>query len=378
MRTASVLALLVACGPGDGGAPQDGEQLTTAPASEARSLELDDWGLVGDEGLGELSDLSLLPGGGVALLDRLGAVVVIYGPDGAEAIQAGGPGEGPGELAPQGLSAVVATDSSLLVPDIQLQRVTEFSVDGRLLGTEDLGRAAGPTGGIFGVGWRAHPRGGLVLQELSPGGQRILRLDEGEVEPLHSFDLPPVEPNRLLPPTPVWAVDPEGRLLLGRSDQAQVALWEPGAEEPEWVARWPDREEVSVGSDDRAHLEALVAESAEARGMPPVSVVLPEGAPAVAAALADPEGWFWIQRARPISEMGVEALRLGRAEGFGGRIWDILDPDGRPAETVQLPIGFTPVAFGPSEPGSDSKGALCLYGVLADEVGVRSARRVCP
>ena len=326
--------------------PENPERLSTVPIEEAQELELADWGLAGDEGLGELADLALLPGGGTALLDRLGAVVVIYGPNGGEVTRAGGPGEGPGELAPQGLSAVVATDSSLLVPDIQLQRITEFSVDGELLGTEDLGRAAGPAGGVFGVGWRAHPRGGLVLQELAPDGQRVLRFHEGELERLHSFDLPAVEPNRLLPPTPIWAMDPEGRLLAGRSD--------------------------------RAHLEALVAESAEARGVPPVAVALPDQAPVLSGAMGDPEGRFWIQRATPIGEMGMEALRVGLAEGFGGRVWDILESDGRPFGTVQLPSDFRPVEFGPRELGSGGEGSYCLYGIVEDGVGVRSARRVCP
>jgi hypothetical protein len=358
--------------------PENPERLSTVPIEEAQELELDDWGLAGDEGLGELADLALVPGGGAALLDRLGAVVVIYGPNGGEVTRAGGPGEGPGELAPQGLSAVVATDSSLLVPDIQLQRITEFSVDGELLGTEDLGRAAGPAGGVFGVGWRAHPRGGLVLQELAPDGQRILRLHEGDLECLHSFDLPAVEPNQLLPPTPIWAMDPEGRLLAGRSDRARVALGIPGADEPEWTAAWPDREALPVSSRDRVHLEALVAESAEARGVPPVAVALPDQAPVLSGAMGDPEGRFWIQRATPIGEMGMEALRVGQAEGFGGRVWDILDSDGRPSGTVRLPSGFRPVEFGPREPGSGGEGSYCLYGIVEDGVGVRSARRVCP
>jgi hypothetical protein len=369
-----VLALLVGCDPGAPGSGDDPEQMVTIPAEQARTLELDEWGLEGDDELGELADLALLPGGGVALLDRLAAVVLVFGPQGREVTRIGGLGEGPGEFTPQGLSTVVATDATLVVPDIQLQRVTRFTLEGQLLDSEDLAAAAGPEGGVFGVGWQAHPQGGLVLLELSPRGQQVLRFLDGELESLHTFDLPPPEPNQILPPSPVWAMDPEGRLLVGRTDRAEVSLIAREGDDPIWTARWPDREGTELSSQEEEHLEELVAESAQARGMPPVSVTLPREAPILAGALAHPEGGVWVQRARPVSEMGLSALQVGGTEGFGGQIWDVLDSQGRGVEAVRLPLGFLPRSFGPAEAGGQS----CLYGILEDDVGIRTARRVCP
>lgn len=66
--------------------------------------------------------------------------------------------------------------------------------------------------------------------------------------------------------------------------------------------------------------------------------------------------------------MGREALRVGIALGFGGRVWEVLDPSGRLTDLVQLPGGFSPTRFVES----------CIYGTYEDELGLQAPARVCP
>ncbi len=78
--------------------------------------------------LGDLSDVDVTPNGGVLLLDRLAAQVIRLDAEGAVTARFGRAGAGPGEFDPRGLSVLVVTDSSVLVPDLFQQRVTELSL----------------------------------------------------------------------------------------------------------------------------------------------------------------------------------------------------------------------------------------------------------
>lgn len=92
----------------------------------------------------------------------------------------------------------------------------------------------------------------------------------------------------------------------------------------------------------------------------------PELAPALAGILAAPSGDIWVRRVQPVRSMGREALRVGSAEGYGGRDWDILDRDGFLRARVRLPERFTPRRF--------LEG--WIYGILADDLGIERPARV--
>jgi hypothetical protein len=64
--------------------------------------------------------------------------------------------------------------------------------------------------------------------------------------------------------------------------------------------------------------------------------------------------------------MGLEALRIGSAAGYGGDRWDILNADGLLKAQVRLPTDFSPRQFGGS----------WLYGVLEDQGGNDTVARV--
>lgn len=355
-----------------------GIRIVEFPASSTpptRSALVDhDWIPGADLEVGRLGDVEPLPDGRVAVLDEMAGTVTLLSPEGAVITAFGGPGEGPGEFSAQGgVSRVISTDSTLLIPDIQLQRITEFTLDGEVAAILSMGSGQEP---VYGVDWRAHPDGGIVFRVLSPTGDLLLRAEGLQRDTLHTFEMPARVGNGLLPPTPLWDVDTEGRVLVGRSDQAQVELRRPDGSAPEWIVRWPD-EARPVSSGDLSHLENLLVSSAEAQGMGSLtadqrdrilgSVTFPESAPVFAGLLIDARGRIWIQRAAPITSMGPEALRVGSAAGFGSDEWLVLRDDGLLLERVTLPRGFSARRF---------EGA-CMYGVLEDELGVQSPARIC-
>lgn len=353
-------------------------ELPAPPPSAARSFALDpEWMRGGTPEVGRLGDVEPMDDGRVALLDELAAEILVLGPDGALETKFGGPGDGPGEFSPRGgLSRLVWTGSRLLAPDIQLQRVTAFSAEGEVMDVEAFPGSAAE-GPLFGLDWRLHPHGGIAFRVLASSGDLVLRWEGEHLDTLQTVSMARAPPNRLLPPTVLWDVDPTGRIALARSDEPRVELREPGAARPNWIARRP-HEAPELSAEERGHLEDLLLGIAEARGMDALpaeerrrildSVSFASTAPILASLLADPEGRIWVRRAAPVREMGPEALRVGSAHGFGAREWDILGPDGTLEEVVALPAGFTPRGFAEG----------CLVGILEDGLGVQSPARVCP
>lgn len=344
-----------------------------------RTLTLDEGWMAGVEmEFGGLADVALLPGGDVAALDDMNVRIVVLDPSGGTRATMGGAGEGPGEFSAQGLSRVMATDSSLLVPDLQLQRITEFDLAGAVLATHPYG--AGMPGGeaMFAVDWRMHPQGGLAFRVLEPERDLILRWHGERVDTLKVLEMPPRAPNQLLAPTALWDLDPDGRLVLGRSDRLRIEAQAAGGPAADWIGRREGGGPAPVTPEDEAHLRELLLLSDEARGGGALSsedrdrilssVRMPSHPPVLAGLLVDGDGRIWVQRAREITGMGLEAMRVGQAGGFGGPVWEVLAPDGRRVEVVRFPRGFRPLHF--------SEG--CAYGIVEDDLGVERPGRVCP
>lgn len=352
--------------------------LTGVPTMPTRAVGIDEgWLESFDLDVGRLGDVVPLADDGAVLLDEMAGTVFVLDVGGRVVLEFGGLGEGPGEFSPHGgISRVLATDSSFLVPDIQLQRITEFSVDGEVLSIDAMAGSDPEGGPVFGVDWRGHPEGGIIFRALHAEGDRILWSQGGEAQTLHVFDIPRPSGNRLLPPTALWDVGREGDLVLGRSDRGRVERRGNDEEAPRWVTRWED-DGGELTTRDRTHLEDLLVLAAEEQGLGSIpaeererilsSVTLPDSMPVVASVLADERGRTWVQGATPIPEMGLEAMRVGSSAGFGGSEWRVLGPDGTLEEVVSLPRGFTPRGFGRD----------CMFGILEDDLGIQRPARVC-
>jgi hypothetical protein len=316
-----------------------------------------------------LSDVAITPDERVLLLDGLGAQVHVRSPSGETWVSFGGVGERPGEFSSRGLLGnLVLTDSSVLVPDLDLQRITEFSFRGEVLQVRPYPLMA------YAVDWRSHPDGGLIFRALNEKGDDLIRWVGDQVDTLYSFPIIVDTPNLLLQPWALWDFTTDGRLVSGRSDQGNVELRIVGAQRPDWATQWSIIESI-VGEDEKAHLTDLAVESVRVNQPgctdETVEAVLaattfPESAPILAGILAAPNGDIWVRQAKPVLSMGLEALRIGSAEGFGGERWDILNGEGLLRAQLQLPKGFSPRQFsGP-----------WLYGIQANPRGTAASARV--
>jgi hypothetical protein len=354
-----------------------GVRVVEAPPRDtvgARALRLDaDWTPGRDLEFGDLVDLDVTPDGRVVLLDAQAARVTVLDPDGRLQAAFGRPGGGPGELEPRGLSRVVVLDSVVLVPDPAQGRVTDFSLSGDVRGVRRI-----PMEGIFPVDWRDHPDGGLAFRALTMDGpDLLLHLREGSLDTLRIFEPHgEVLPNTLLPPTTLWDLTPAGALVSGRSDVPSVELRAPGEGGPAWIVRWAEEERPFMDRD-RRNLEAIVIASeeqeggggrlsSEARARILGWIRMPERLPSQARIAAAPDGRVWVRRALPTDRMGRDALLVGRSDGWGGEVWDVLDQDGLPVERIRLPDRFEPTRF---------RGRW-IYGLVTDEMGLRWPARV--
>ncbi|MFC1790868.1 hypothetical protein ACFL0I_00155 [Gemmatimonadota bacterium] len=319
--------------------------------------------------IGDLSDIDLVPGRGILLLDELAVNVTVLSESGDLLAVIGRTGQGPGEFDPQGLRGMVATDSSVFVPDLFLQRLTEFTLAGEVLGIQTF-----PYTPVYAVDWRSHPGGGLVFRALEQFGDQIIRWVGETVDTILSVPISNESTNLLLPPSALWDLTDEGDVLLGRSDRGAVELRREGTGEMVWRAQWADQAR-ELEDDAVAHLEDLVREtilretpqiSAELLAQNLAMIEYPTSAPLLAGIMAAPGGDVWVRRARPVGEMGPEALLIGSVDGYGSRVWDVLDSGGFFKARVRLPEGFTPRRFL----------GEWAYGILADELGIETAARV--
>jgi len=341
--------------------------LTALEDAEVALISLDpEWTAEAAQALGAISDLVLFPGGGLAVVDPLNARVHVFHPDGSAAASFGQIGEGPGELSEMGLSDLIATDSSVIVPDLQHQRLSEFDREGRLIDTRTF-----PGSPLYAPEWSRHPGGGLIYRTLEPEGDRLVHLTDQGGTALYGFEPLNAVPNALLPPSALWAVGAAGELAVGRSDRDEVRWLAPGSSEPQWIARGA-RQTVGLNEAGRAAIEELLVEALRVDPMPGMTradllaaVTFPEVAPLRAGLLIDPQGFIWWRRAAPIEAMTLEALRVGHASGFGGAVWDVLTRDGLYNRTVRFPDGFTPFVFDGD----------WIYGVWVDSLDVPSVRR---
>jgi hypothetical protein len=94
--------------------------------------------------------------------------------------------------------------------------------------------------------------------------------------------------------------------------------------------------------------------------------MLPARAPVLASMWPGPDETIWIERAKEIEAIGIEALRVGQAVGLGSAEWEVYNRDGSFRGTVRLPANFHVHEF---------VGSL-IYGVEVDELGVQIVKRL--
>lgn len=338
------------------------------PALVPLALDPGWYSLAGAEG--ELADVQLFGDGRLAALDQMSSAVELLSPEGTQVGWIGRPGQGPGELSAQGLAGLLLTDSTILVPDLFQQRITEFRTSGEHLRTRPF-----PGGGGYAIDWRWGDGGSLAYRLVQPDGDVLLLSSPERLDTLYTFQAEAGHPNLLLPPVALWALR-EGRLAVATSDTWAVDVFQVAP----WRHVWGVRRDVEAAPFTREDRDALtrVLESSvsaeqgggelttEERDALLAAVAFPERRPLLAGLLLAPNGDLWVQDSKAVGEMDREALLVGSAQGYGGAVWTVLEGDGAFRARVELPDGFAPRAF---------FGAF-LYGLSEDHLGVRRVARV--
>jgi hypothetical protein len=343
------------------------------PARDSSALELDPtWPATETSDLGGLLDVDVRPDGTIVLLERFGAEVLVLDGTGHELVRFGGPGDGPGEFNPQGLNVLITTDSSILVPDLFQQRISEFSYAGELMGTSRF-----PGEGGYAVDWRPHPSGGLVFRLLERTGDRLMLWRNEHLDTLLVFPATSSEPNQILAPVSLWDIRGDA-VVLATSENWLVRFSELDSDEPQWIARRPGGR-TPLSDADRSLLEELLVNSAarqaggaaptgQARAQLLAQVSFPSTRPSLAG-LRLGDGVVWVREASRIEDLDQEALRVGSAAGYGGPWWTVLTREGFVKALVRLPDNFTVTRITED----------WLHGIHADELGVeRPARTAVP
>ena len=401
--TALAAALFIsACSGGDGGAPDTGWagtvtdsagiQLVVNPLTpiwgEGNAWTLEDALRIGaPEGdaayqFGQISGIGFAADGRIVVSDIQGQHVKVFAADGTWERTIGEAGSGPGQFGGQAGPVLIGRGDTILVPDLQNQRVNLLTVDGEDLGSFRLGFESG-----IPIRWEMQNDGALVsqLRQLNapntPGTPDTLdaivaRGYDGEVTDTlfrvpagktFSFTAGGQPEFNFFSPEPIWSLTGDGGIVLGTNDVYKFRFH--GADGSlRRIVQIPS-EPIKVTEEDKeifvSTLESLWGEA----GVPPQGIEqlksgisFEEQFPAFAQALVGPDGSLWVQRIRALSEMSAEEKdSFNPLQNIGSAEWDVFDADGRYLGIVEMPFHFQPLGFHDSS----------VFGVWRDDLDVQ-------
>jgi len=347
----------------------------------------------GDAGylFGSIAGLCVSSAGDVLVVDRQAATVRVFDRDGVLIRTLGGPGSGPGELSNTLSGCYVGPGDTVVVPDLQLYRVTRYTLDGGVVGSVPFDIGAG-----IPIRWSMYQGGRLVAQmrfglldpsQLGMADRLVAAMPGGAlgdtILELPASDVIEVSSGRprytLLAVQPVWALDHLGGVWVYGGDGYRLVRHDAAGSPTRIVTRPVDP--LTVREADRA----MIAERVQATFPAPLvanvlgGINVAQTFPFVFALAAGPEGTLWAQRVRAPSS--VEAA-LREETDFGPRDaevfladvtlrvgapeWDVFDAEGRHLGAVTLPEGFEALQF-----AGDA-----IYGVWRDPMQVEYVKRL--
>jgi hypothetical protein len=299
----------------------------------------------------------------------------------------GGPGGGPGELAPGAIFVFDDGQGGLIVPDLGNQRVNRYSPEGEPVGSFPIALQAGvPTR------WGMDPSGRLFAQLRGLNVPGIAALEAGDPIVVYDTTGAVVDTIALLPqgqtlagateeqfsmvlfaPEPVWDLDETGDIYYAMNDAFRVLVNGPDGTLKRIITREIERKPVEE-SDQTAILRTMREQYVQF-GLPPAQIETIMQAigfadyyPAFGLIFLGPGETLWAQRIRSARDMAQDAGEDFEfdPQAIGSPEWEVFDAEGRYLGVVTLPENFTPV---------NVKGDL-LYGVWRDELDVQYIMRV--
>lgn len=334
---------------------------------------------------GQVGFLTVDSEGQIYVLDMQAQHIQTYTPEGEYIQTIGTKGRGPGELL-GAMFIFTGPGDTLLVPDMQNQRVNRYAPDGSSLGSFPMSFEQG-----IPMLFRA-TESGTVAQQVRPmafPGQpeienpqdaiRILASDGTIKDTLLSF--PSGETFRLsggapefnfYSPEPAWDVVDENTLFFAVNDDYRIGRYAAGGV-LERVIRKPFQQRP-VADRDREALVTFLERAWTDAGVPgemlaqlKQNIHFGDVFPAFASLTAGPAGTVWVQHIQPASELSEEEFAaFNPIEDTGAPEWDVFDSQGRFLGVVTMPRRFSPRLF------RDDR----IYGVWRDELDVQYVVRL--
>ncbi len=333
---------------------------------------------------GQIGGITVDSEGLIFVLDAQAQHIQVYAPDGSHQRTIGKKGGGPGEM--QGaIFVLMGPGDTLLVPDMQNQRVNRYAPDGTSLGSFRLSLEKG-----LPMQFRATPSG-IMAQQLRPlalPGQPtpemidaivVIQPDGTVIDTLktfasgETFKLGGAAPEiNIYSPEPVWELTDEMKLVFGVNDEYNIGVYSSdGALER--LIRKPFEPKPVADRDRQVVIEFLERTWGEA-GVPPEAlsqlrnmVKFGDVFPAFATIAAGPAGTIWVQHIQAASELSEEELEsYNLIEDAGARDWDVFDSEGRLLGVISMPPRFAPRIFRGDK----------IYGVWRDELDVQYVVRL--
>jgi hypothetical protein len=317
--------------------------------------------------------------GRIIVLDTQAQLLKVFSPGGAYERTLGGPGGGPGELAPGASAVLITPGDTVLVSDMGNQRANLYLLDGTFVRSFPLPFAEG-----IPFRWESTTDGRVIaqLRRLAfPGssgppdtmdvlverrldgtlGDTLMRVPSGQTLKF-SGGAPEI---RLFSPEPAWALSGE-HVLYGVSDAFRIGVYAHGGALQRVVDKPFTREPVT-GADQEMYKDMM--RKAAAGQAPPEQinqfiqmVKFAEFYPAFAQIVGGPGGSMWVQQLQTASSLPPEQREdYNPQQDIGSPRWDVFDAEGRFLGVVTMPARFQPVRFAGDK----------IYGVQRDELDVQ-------
>jgi hypothetical protein len=323
--------------------------------------------------------IALASDGRIVVLDLQGQHVKVFATDGTYERTIGGPGGGPGEIAPGASAVLIAPGDTLVVSDIGNQRANLYLLDGTYLRSFPLTFTDG-----IPFRWEMATDGRIVVQTRRlalPGATAdttdviaVRRLDGTVGDTLMlvpsgktvSFSGGAPEWN-FFSAEPMWALLGD-HMLYAVNDRFRIGVHGPDGSLERVIEKPFTRDPVTEA--DKNTLRDIFQKLFVQQGVPPqvasqlmTRVHIADFYPAFAQVLAGPNGTILVQRIAPLSDLTAEEREgLDITSGLmAGRDWDVFDAEGRYLGVITMPLRFQPVQFRGSE----------IYGIQRDELDVQ-------
>jgi len=323
--------------------------------------------------------------GRIYVMDQGAQQVRVFTPDGTFDGAIGGPGSGPGEFGAGAGPVLMGPGDTLVVPDIQQQRVNRYAPDGSSLGSYPMVFTDG-----LPLRWDATPSGVIVNQLRPLALPNQPATDSMDLIAVRGIDgavtdtLVRVPSGKTIAFTnsgpeitffvaePVWALTPDGGILFGVNNEYRIEVHGPDGVLTRVITK--PTEPMAVAERDRTVLLDAMERLWKEAGVPPQalerlrsSIKFADRLPAYLQFLSGPQNTVWVQRILAPSSLSPEAQEyFNPQQDLGSSEFDVFDAGGRYLGVVTMPERFTPLRF-----EGDT-----IYGMWRDELDVQYVVRL--